>query len=44
MLEEFHRRIPDYSLAPGAQPTVAWPAGTLGLDHLPLVLGKARNP
>ena len=44
VLEEFHRRIPDYSLAPGAQPTVAWPAGTLGLDHLPLVLGKARNP
>ena len=43
VLEEFHRRIPDYSLAPGAEPKVAWPAGTLGLDHLPLVLGKARN-
>jgi cytochrome P450 len=40
ILEEFHRRIPDYSLAPGAEPTVAWPAGTLGLDTLPLVFGN----
>jgi cytochrome P450 len=40
VLEEFHRRIPDYSLAPGARPQVAWPAGTLGLDSLPLVLGN----
>lgn len=36
-LEEWHRRIPDYQLAPGASNRAGWPAGLVGLDHLPLV-------
>jgi cytochrome P450 len=35
--EEWHKRIPDYSVAPGAVPSVKWPQGTLGLESLPLV-------
>ncbi len=37
VVEEFHKRIPDYEVAPGARPQVHWPAGTLNLDSLPLV-------
>jgi cytochrome P450 len=40
VLEEFHRRIPDYELAPGIQPRVVWPSGTLHLSELPLVFPK----
>ncbi|HTT53741.1 MAG TPA: cytochrome P450 [Streptosporangiaceae bacterium] len=36
-LEEWHRRIPDYELAPGPPPRVSWPAGVVGIGHLPLV-------
>jgi cytochrome P450 len=36
-LEEWHRRIPEYELAPGPAPRVTWPAGVVGIDHLPLV-------
>lgn len=36
-LEEWHRRIPAYSLAPGASDSAVWPAGLVGLDSLPLV-------
>ena len=36
-IEEWHRRIPDYELAPGPAPRVTWPAGVVGIDHLPLV-------
>ncbi len=36
-LEEWHRRIPEYQLAPGAAPRVTWPAGLVGIGHLPLV-------
>jgi len=35
--EEWHKRIPDYGVAPGAVPRVKWPQGTLGLEALPLV-------
>jgi cytochrome P450 len=35
-LEEWHRRIPDYRLAPAANATAAWPAALVGLDHLTL--------
>jgi len=38
-LEEWHRRIPEYALAPGATPRVPWPAGVVGFDSLPLVFG-----
>jgi cytochrome P450 len=36
ILEEWHTRIPDYELAAGGAPRAPWPAGTLGLDALPL--------
>ncbi len=36
-LEEWHRRIPEYELAPGVTPRVTWPAGLVGIDSLPLV-------
>ncbi|MHB8466267.1 MAG: cytochrome P450 [Acidimicrobiales bacterium] len=41
VLEEFHRRVPDYELAPGADPAVVWPSGTLHLVDLPLVFSSA---
>lgn len=40
-LEEWHRRIPDYEIAPGARVTAGWPAALIGLDHLPLVFPSA---
>ncbi len=42
-LEEWHRRIPDYQLAPGPAPRVTWPAGLVGIGQLPLVF-PARAP
>ena len=36
-LTEWHRRIPEYELAPGVTPRVRWPAGVVGIDSLPLV-------
>ena len=41
-LEEWHREIPDYRIAPGASVSVSWPAPLVGYDHLPLVI-SARN-
>lgn len=38
VLEEWHKRIPNYELAPGAQPSVPWPAGSLNLDTIELVV------
>ncbi len=35
--EEWHRRIPEYELAPGVVPRCTWPAGVVGIDRLPLV-------
>ena len=32
VLEEFHRLIPDYALAPDFEPRVEWPSGTLHLE------------
>jgi cytochrome P450 len=40
-LEEWHRRIPEYELAPGVLPRVTWPAGVVGIDSLPLVFPPA---
>jgi len=37
VLAEWHSRIPEYELAPGFTPRVAWPTGLVGLDTLPLV-------
>lgn len=36
-IEEWHRRIPEYQLAPGPTPRVTWPAGVVGIRQLPLV-------
>jgi len=36
-LAEWHRRIPEYELAPGVTPRVRWPAAVVGIDNLPLV-------
>ena len=41
VVEEFHKRIPDYELAPGAEPRVAWPSATLHLQSLPIVFIKS---
>lgn len=37
VLEEWHRRIPEYRLAPGARPQVVWPTGVIGINSVPLV-------
>ena len=39
-IEEWHRRIPDYEVAPGACVSAGWPAALIGLDSLPLVFGN----
>jgi cytochrome P450 len=42
VVEEFHRLIPEYEIAPGFEPQVAWPSGTLHLTSLPLVFPVAE--
>jgi cytochrome P450 len=37
VIEEWHRRIPNYSLA--AEPQMSWPKGTLGWERLELKIG-----
>jgi hypothetical protein len=37
--EEWHKRIPDYRIAPGLTPRVTWPRGTIGLESLHLQFG-----
>lgn len=44
VLEEWHRRVPDYELARGASDRVEWPAGLIGIDHLPLVFPPGGGP
>ena len=44
VVEEFHKRIPDYEVAPGVTPAVEWPAGTLHLRSLPLVFAVRTAP
>ncbi|WP_407688186.1 cytochrome P450 [Mycobacterium sp. HUMS_1102779] len=41
ILEEWHKRIPEYSLADGKDPQTPWPTGTMGLKSVPLEF-KAR--
>ena len=43
VVEEFHKLIPDYELAPGAQPKVVWPSSTLHLESLPLIFPPAGS-
>jgi cytochrome P450 len=40
VLAEWLRRIPDFELAPGYRPVVSWPAATLSLSTLPLLLTR----
>ena len=42
VLREFHRRIPDYSLAPGT--TLQYTSGLRSLHHLPLVFSAVAEP
>jgi cytochrome P450 len=42
-LEEWHKKIPDYRIAPGASVSAGWPAGLIGLDHLQLVFSNADS-
>ncbi len=37
VLEEWHRLIPEYELAPGTRPQVIWPTGVIGINSVPLV-------
>jgi cytochrome P450 len=37
VVEEFHKAIPDYEVAPGFEPEIVWPSGTFHLRSLPLV-------
>ena len=39
VLEEWHRQIPRYELEPGFRPTAPWPAATLALTSVRLVIG-----
>ena len=40
-LAEWHRRIPEYQLAPGVSPRVTWPEGAVSIASLPLVFPSA---
>ncbi len=41
VLEEWHRRIPEYELAPGTHLQVAWPSGSIGFEKVPLVFSPS---
>jgi cytochrome P450 len=41
VLEEWHTRIPDYSLLDGKQPQMPWPTGTMALQSVPLNIKSA---
>jgi cytochrome P450 len=41
VLEEWHARIPEYSLASSVEPEIIWPRGILAYSELPLALGTA---
>jgi hypothetical protein len=36
--DEWHKRIPNYHIAPGTTPQVHWPRGTTGLESLHLTI------
>ena len=41
ILEEWHTRIPDYTLLGGEQPSMPWPTGTMALQSVPLTITPA---
>jgi cytochrome P450 len=40
ILEEWHKRIPEYSLADGKEPQMPWPTGTMALKSVPLTFRR----
>jgi len=42
VLEEFHRKIPDYELAEGFRPRVVFPSATFHFAELPLTFAAPR--
>ena len=43
VLEEFHKRIPDYELAPGSNPRIGWPRLAYRFDEVPLVFPRPTS-
>lgn len=43
VVEEFHKRIPDYHIPEGVEPAIKWPSATLHFTSLPLVF-EGSNP
>jgi cytochrome P450 len=43
ILEEWHSRIPEYTLADGQQPQIPWPTGTMSLQSVPLTIPPAQR-
>lgn len=43
-LAQWHRRIPEYQLAPGVSPRVTWPEGAVSIASLPLVFPSTGVP
>ncbi|WP_166903614.1 cytochrome P450 [Mycobacterium sp. DL440] len=41
ILEEWHNRVPEYTLADGKDPQMTWPTGTMGLQSVPLNITPA---
>ena len=41
ILEEWHTRIPEYTLADGEEPQMPWPTGTMGLKSVPLTFTRS---
>src|SRR3984893_6543683 len=41
ILEEWHTRIPEYTLADGKEPHMPWPTGTMGLKSVPLTFTRS---
>jgi cytochrome P450 len=44
ILEEWHKRIPEYSLAGSKEPQMPWPTGTMGLKSVPLEFRPGHRP
>ena len=41
ILEEWHTRIPEYTLADGKEPQMPWPTGTMALKSVPLTFTRS---
>jgi cytochrome P450 len=43
ILEEWHSRIPEYTLALGKPPQMPWPTGTMSLQSVPLRISPSSR-